>query len=165
VEQAQDELALCRRIAQGVVGSDVEDLAQQTFINAYKGIAGFRGDSKLSSWLYRIAINIARGHLKRAALRPAVDSVEQQAEAGTQPVDLRGNRSLEHAQDRALGAALAQLTEAQRVCISLYYFEELSYEEIADASGYNLNTVRTHIRRGKMKLAELLDESLLGGGE
>jgi RNA polymerase sigma-70 factor (ECF subfamily) len=187
VEQAQDELALCRRItqgerhlfgklidsysslvagaiaAQGVSPADVEDLAQQTFINAYKGLAGFRGDSKLSSWLYRIALNIARGHLKRQAQRPALDSVEAQAETGSLPLDTREGSAKEHVQDRALSSALAQLTEPQRICINLYYFEELSYEEIAEASGYNLNTVRTHIRRGKMKLAELLDESLLGG--
>jgi len=186
VEQAQDELSLCRRIAQGerhlfaklidsysglvagaiaaqgITGSEVEDLAQLTFINAYKGIAGFRGDSRLSSWLYRIAVNVARGHLKRLVLRPVAASVEEQAEAGQQPTDLRAGAADQHVQDRALAAALIQLTEPQRVCIGLYYFEELSYEEIAAATGYVLNTVRTHIRRGKLRLAELLDESLLG---
>jgi RNA polymerase sigma-70 factor (ECF subfamily) len=140
----------------------VEDLAQLTFINAYKGIAGFRGESRLSSWLYRIAVNVARGHLKRLAQRPTAASVEEQAELGQQPADARAAAAQQHAQDRALAAALAQLTEPQRVCIGLYYFEELSYEEIAAATGYLLNTVRTHIRRGKLKLAELLDESLLG---
>jgi RNA polymerase sigma-70 factor (ECF subfamily) len=186
MEQAQDELSVCRRIAQGerhlfaklidsysslvagaiaaqgVATADVEDLAQLAFINAYKGIAGFRGDAKLSSWLYRIAVNVARGHLKRLAQRPSAASVEEQAELGQQPADLRAATAAQHAQDTALAAALAQLTEAQRVCISLYYFEELSYEEIAAGTGYLLNTVRTHIRRGKLRLAELLDESLLG---
>lgn len=186
MEQAQEELAVCQRIAQGerhlfaklidtysglVAGviaaqgvgpAEVEDLAQVVFINAYKGIAGFRGDSKLSSWLYRIALNVARGHLKRLAQRPAPASVEEQAESGQQPADLRAATPAQHTQDRALTAALSQLTEPQRVCISLYYFEELSYEEIAAGTGYLLNTVRTHIRRGKLRLAELLDESLLG---
>lgn len=186
VEQAQDELALCRRIAQGeqhlfakivdsysglvagaiaaqgIAPGDIEDLAQQAFINAYRGLAGFRGDARLSSWLFRIAINVARGHLKRQSARPTSDSVEAQAESGQQAVDPASDRVQRHAQNRALDAALARLSQAQRVCISLYYFEELSYEEIAAASSYQLNTVRTHIRRGKLRLAELLDESLLG---
>ena len=188
VEVAQDELALCRRIAhgerhlfgklvddygglvagaiatQGVDPSSVEDLAQQAFINAYKGIAGFRGESRLSSWLYRIAVNVARGYLKRLANRPSVSSVEEQAAAGQQPSDREaGRQAHHHAQHMALGGALGRLTQLQRLCISLYYFEELSYEEIAQATAQNLNTVRTHIRRGKLRLAELLDESLLDG--
>jgi RNA polymerase sigma-70 factor (ECF subfamily) len=187
VEQAQEELSLCRRIAlgerhlfarlvdsysgliagalaaQGIPPAEIEDLAQLTFINAYKGIAGFRGESRLSSWLYRIAVNVARAHQKRQAVRPVALSMEEQAEAGYLPPDSRQPAAAEHAQDRALSAALAQLTEPQRICLGLYYFEELSYEEIAVATGYLLNTVRTHIRRGKLRLAELLDESLLAG--
>jgi RNA polymerase sigma-70 factor (ECF subfamily) len=186
VEQAHDELALCRRIAQGehhlfgqildrysslvagviaaqgVPPSDIEDLAQQAFISAYKGLGGFRGDAKLSSWLYRIALNTARGHLKRQSLRPSIASVEQEAETGQHPVDERRSSDAQrHVHDTALAGALTHLTEPQRTCIGLYYFEELSYEEIAEATGFILNTVRTHIRRGKMRLAELLDESLL----
>jgi RNA polymerase sigma-70 factor (ECF subfamily) len=150
--------------AQGVASSDVEDLTQQTFVNAYKGLAGFRGEAKLSSWLFRIALNTARGYLKRNAQRPAVDSIEQQAESGmlaTAPDGADSTREVH--QRRALETALGQLIAPQRLCLSLYYFEELSYEEIAEASGMNLNTVRTHIRRGKLRLAELLDESLLDG--
>src|SRR5439155_13973165 len=125
--------------AQGVSVPDVEDLAQQTFINAYKGLAGFRGDSRLSSWLYRIAINTARAHLKRLAARPAVHSMEEQAEAGQELADRRPGDSGRHAQDRALTAALAQLTAPQRMCIRLFYFEDLSYEEIAEATSIPFN--------------------------
>lgn len=185
VETSQDELALCRRIAagethlfarivdsysglvasviaaQGVPAEDVADLAQLTLVNAYKGLGGFRGDAKLSSWLYRIAVNAARQHLKRRAMRPSVGSVEEAAEVGVEPADLRQSASLGWAQNQSLSGALKQLPEAQRVALCLFYFEELSYEEIAQAMGLNLNTVRTHIRRGKLRLAELLDESLL----
>ncbi|MCC7478754.1 sigma-70 family RNA polymerase sigma factor [bacterium] len=185
VETGTDELALCRRIAageshlfarivdsysslvagvisaQGVEASDVEDLAQLTFVNAYKGLGGFRGEAKLSSWIYRIAINVARQHLKRKASRPGSASIEEQAEVGVQPQDLRQSASAGHAQNTDLGRALKRLPELQRVALCLYYFEELSYEEIAEAMQLNLNTVRTHIRRGKLRLAEILDPALL----
>jgi len=148
--------------AQGVARDDVEDLAQVAFVNVFKGIGGFRGESKLSSWMYRIAVNVARAHLKRLAQRPAAASVEEQAESGVLPADEQsGSSPRELAQQRALSRAMGELSESQRVCLGLFYFEELSYEEIAAALRMNLNTVRTHIRRGKLRLAELLDESVL----
>ncbi len=186
VRAAQDELELCRRItggerhlfggivaryqglvagaisAQGVPAHEVEDLAQQVFINAYKGLAGFRGEAKLSSWLYRIAINVARQAKRRALARPSTESMEQALEAGRQPADPQTAAAAAVAvRNAALAGALAQLSTAQRSALALYYFEELSYEEIAEALELNLNTVRTHIRRGKQQLAELLDESAL----
>lgn len=185
VSQANEELALCQRIArgerhlfgelidrysglvagciagQGVNSSDVEDLAQLTFINVFKGIHGFRGDAKLSSWIYRIALNISRQHLKRAAQRPSVDSMEQQLEIGRQPVESRREDAALLLRNRALSLALEQIQPNQRTALALYYFEELSYEEISEAMAQNINTVRTHIRRGKQKLAEILDEGVL----
>ena len=186
VERLTDELALCRRIAsgerhlfaqvidryaplvagaiaaQGVDRADIEDLAQSAFINAYKGLGGFRGEAKLSSWLYRIAMNVARQHLKRQASRPASVSVEEELETGHAPVDEQASHTgRETMQARALSTALRQLPEPQRVSLGLFYFEELSYEEISEVMRLNINTVRTHIRRGKMRLAELLDESVL----
>jgi len=181
-----DELTLCRRISrgerhlfaqlidrhgalvagaiagQGVAGSDVEDLAQLAFINAYKGLAGFRGEAKLSSWLYRIAVNVARAHLHRQSQRPFTASVEQQLEEGQQPLDERRGLAPANAlRSRELARAMAQLSEVQRVALSLYYFEELSYEDIAEALRMNLNTVRTHIRRGKLALSGLLSAEVL----
>lgn len=183
-----DELTLCRRIAsgehrlfaqiidqysglvtgaiasRGVAREEIEDLAQTTFINVYKGIAGFRGEAKLSSWIYRIAINVARAHLKRKVTRPVEHSVEQAMDTGIHPVDHQTSAMPVHSlRNRELGQAMARLPENQRTALTLYYIEELSYEEIAEAMGLNLNTVRTHIRRGKLNLAELLDETTLVG--
>jgi RNA polymerase sigma-70 factor (ECF subfamily) len=186
VQRPTDELALCRRIAsgerhlfaqivdryrplvagavaaQGVDSADVEDLAQVAFINAYRGLGGFRGEAKLSSWLYRIALNVARAHLQRQAQRGQRRSVEEELETGRLPVDEQSSQAVAASvRNRMLGEALRQLPEHQRACLSLYYFEELSYEEIAAALRLNLNTVRTHIRRGKLGLAKLLDETML----
>jgi RNA polymerase sigma-70 factor (ECF subfamily) len=145
--------------AQGVERSEVEDLAQLAFINAYKGMAGFRGDAKLSSWLYRIATNVAKQHQKRRAVRPSVSSVEEAMESGRHPVDERGDTTRIAVRNRVLAAALGELPLRQRECLMLYYMEELTYEEIAEALGLNLNTVRTQIRRGKQKLAAVLESA------
>jgi RNA polymerase sigma-70 factor, ECF subfamily len=187
VRTGPDELELCRRItagerhlfggivaryqglvagaitAQGVPTCEVEDLAQQVFINAYKGLSGFRGEAKLSSWLYRIAINVARQSKRRALARPSQESVEEALEAGRQPVDAAPPTGEAVVRSEALAKALAQLSAPQRAALVLYYFEEQSYEEIAEALELNLNTVRTHIRRGKQRLAGLLDEATLAG--
>lgn len=183
VSQVNEELALCQRIArgerhlfaeiidrysglvagciagQGVSPSDVEDLAQLTFVNVFKGIHGFRGDARLSSWIYRIALNIARQHQKKLAIRPQPDSMEQQLEIGRQPADSREAQDTALARRRSLQQAMAQLNDNQRTALALYYFEELSYEEISEAMGQNINTVRTHIRRGKLALAEIMEET------
>ena len=184
VSQQQEELALCQRIArgerhlfaeiidrysglvagciagQGVDPVDVEDLAQLTFINVFKGIHGFRGEAKLSSWIYRIAVNIARQHLKKLAIRPGTDSMEQQLEVGRQPADSREGGDARMLRARALQQAMSQLSDNQRTALSLYYFEELSYEEIAEAMGQNINTIRTHIRRGKQGLAGIMPQDV-----
>jgi RNA polymerase sigma-70 factor (ECF subfamily) len=188
VDPAAEELALCRRIAggerqlfgqlidqysglvagaisaQGVDAADIDDLAQQAFVNVFKGLHGFRGDARLSSWIYRIAMNVARAHLKRRAERPQPESVELAMESGQQPADTRAGAASEWTGQVALRQAMLRLPEVQRTALALFYFEELSYEEIAQALRLNLNTVRTHIRRGKQRLAGLLDESLLDSG-
>lgn len=187
VDLSTNDLALCRRIAsgeshlfaqiseqysgmvaaaiaaQGVDRADIEDLAQQTLINVFKGIAGYRGEAKLSSWIYRIAINVARGHLKKQAARPAVYSVDAAMESGIHPVDEQASKVQGAViRNRSLAGAMAKLSVIQRTVLTMYYVEELSYGEVADALGMNLNTVRTHIRRGKIQLAELLEEGDMG---
>lgn len=184
MDAAAEELALCRRIAagekhlfarivdqhgalvagviaaQGALPADIEDLAQLAFVNVYRGLHGFRGEARLSSWIYRIALNVVRAHLKRSGERPVPESVELAVEAGRAPVDQRAGAQ-SWTRNRALRTAMLRLAEPQRIALSLYYFEELSYEEIATALRLNINTVRTHIRRGKLALAELLDAAVL----
>jgi len=182
VDRHLDDVALCQRIAngeqhlfgqiidsysrlvagciaaQGVDRDDVEDLAQQAFINAYMGLANFRGDCKLSSWLYTIAINVARAHKKKLAVRPTPSSVDEAVESGIHPIDEATSAAqVRMLQNRELEAALNGLPQQQRTALVLYYLEELNYEEIAEAMRMNLNTVRTQIRRGKQRLAAMLE--------
>lgn len=185
VGPALDELALCRRItageqhlfaqiidehagfvasviaSRGVAPGDVEDVAQQVFVSAYKALGSFRGEARLSTWLFRIAANAAQSHLKRQGRRPRLDSVEQAAADGRETPDQRADSGARWIQNRALAAAMQKLPERQRTPLALYYFEEMTYEEISAAMRMNLNTVRTQIRRGKQALARQLDPAAL----
>ena len=167
-----DELTLCQRIAggerhlfaeiidrysglvagaiasQGVPAGEVEDLAQQALINVYKGIHGFRGEAKLSSWIYRIAVNVARQAKKRAVLSIRPESVEEAREVGRIPADPRTAAADSVVKNQALSQALSQLSSPQRTALVLYYMEELSYEEIAEAMGLNIkHSAHTHPAR------------------
>ena len=161
VERYQDRLfALARHYTRNAV--EIEDIVQEAFLKAFRRLDSFDHRSSFYTWIYRIAVNIARQHLKKQSSRPATDSMEQQLEIGRQPADGREAGEDSMLRQRALDGAMAQLPENQRTALSLYYFEELSYEEISEAMQQNINTVRTHIRRGKQKLATMIDEGVLG---
>ena len=147
--------------------SEVLDVAQETFIKAYRAISRFRGDSAFYTWLYRIAINTAKNHLAAQARRPQ--------ESGIDPADaeqLAGNPELkEHATPEGLAlteeiqrtviAAIEDLPEDLKVAISLRELEGLSYEDIARVMECPIGTVRSRIFRAReavnARLRPLLD--------
>ena len=147
--------------------SEVLDVAQETFIKAYRAISRFRGDSAFYTWLYRIAINTAKNHLAAQARRPQ--------ESGIDPADaeqLAGNPELkEHATpeglvlteeiQRTVIAAIESLPEDLKVAISLRELEGLSYEDIARVMECPIGTVRSRIFRAReavnARLRPLLD--------
>lgn len=133
-----------------------DDLAQETFLAAYRDLARFRGGSAFSSWLFGIAYNVHRSARRRerpavawtgeASVADALPGHEQTEPAATGAVDLR--------QD--LAAALAQLPAEERAAIHLCYAEGLTHEEAAAALACPLGTVKTHVLRAKDKLRRLL---------
>ncbi len=133
-----------------------DDLAQETFIAAYRDLGRFRGGSAFSSWLFGIAYNQFRSSRRseREAVEwsgelPAADALpghEQTAPAANATIDLQ--------QD--LAAALAQLPAEERAAIHLCYAEGLTHEEAAAALACPLGTVKTHVLRAKEKLRRLL---------
>ncbi len=127
--------------------SQAEDLAQEAFLRAYRGLEGFRGDAAVRSWLYRIATNLATNAVTRRREYPS-DTMPEQAARGRGP-----GRELEAAELRAhLRAAIAGLPDELRVPLVLREYDELSYQEIADTTGLPLNTVRTRILRARRAL-------------
>ena len=134
-----------------------DDLAQEVFLRAYRGLAGFEGRARFSTWLYRIAYNVYLNHRTRvrelAALPEGFESGAMAPETS-----LSANRSdLRRDLDVAIGA----LPDRYRAVVMLYYLEDVSYPEIAEILDLPLGTVKTHLHRAK----RILRENLHGWGD
>lgn len=149
------------RLALRQLGSreDAEDAAQEVFLKAYTSIRSFRGESKLSVWLYRITCNVCTDALRR---RKETASLTVETEEGSGELELPDERFdpaalAERADLRAqIGAALARLPADARQVLLLRELGGSSYEEIAQTLSLDLGTVKSRIFRARKKLCALL---------
>jgi RNA polymerase sigma factor (sigma-70 family) len=125
-----------------------DDLAQETFLRAYKHIASFRGEAKFSTWLYRIAYNCFREEARRRKEFVGIDEGQQQAEMDPQVVD----PGLRH----DLMYALSLLPLHERSAIVLCCQNGLSHDEAARVLDIPIGTVKTNVLRGREKLKRTL---------
>ncbi|NQX89132.1 MAG: RNA polymerase sigma factor RpoE [Halioglobus sp.] len=133
---------------------EVQDVAQEAFIKAYKALPNFRGDSAFYTWLYRIAINTAKNHLVSRARRPPGKDIEVEDAVY---YETGGLREIENPENALFGAELKGVVEAAigglpedlRTAITLREFDGLSYEDIADIMGCPVGTVRSRIFRAR----------------
>ncbi len=147
--------------------SECQDVAQDTFIRAYRAIGSFRGDAQFYTWLHRIAVNTAKNHLVASNRRPPTDDVEiEDAEHFDSAIRLRDNdtpeRELMRQQlEQTVMRAVEALPEELRTAITLREVEGLSYEEIAQRMDCPVGTVRSRIFRAReaidVELAPLMD--------
>jgi RNA polymerase sigma-70 factor (ECF subfamily) len=141
----------------GVEPSAVEDAAQDVFVIAHRRIAEFEGRSSVKTWLFAIALRVARDH-RRAARRKRGQGLVPEAEADTADVLDPAPSPLESASRaeaaRRLQAILDELDEDRRAVFILAELEEMSAPEIAEAVGANLNTVYTRLRLARRDFNE-----------
>jgi RNA polymerase sigma-70 factor (ECF subfamily) len=135
--------------------SRVDDLAQEVFLKVYRGLPYFRGEARLSTWIYRIVQNVCVAARSRRA--PDV-SLDQETSTGRRldPGAADGAFGDLELRDR-LEKAIAQLPEPQRLLIAAHYLDGVQYEALADSLNIPLGTVKTHLYRAKKRLRELLD--------
>lgn len=145
--------------------AEAEDLAQEVFISIFKAIEGFRGDSQLSTWVYRVAANHSRNRIKYLARRrrQLTDGYDEQVEeqslgsAAPQrseaPDQLMEARQTEH----LLQQGLLSLDEDQRELIVLREVEHLSYEEIMAITGLPEGTVKSRLHRARAGLRDYIE--------
>lgn len=151
--------------------SEVQDVAQDTFIRAYRAIGNFRGDAQFSTWLHRIAVNTAKNHLVAHGRRPPGEDIDvEDAEQFESGLRLRDNdtperemmrQQLEHAVLAAVEALPPELREA----ITLREIEGMSYDDIAERMGCPIGTVRSRIFRAReaidARMRPLLDHDAM----
>jgi RNA polymerase sigma-70 factor (ECF subfamily) len=157
--------AMIFSLAARVVGpAEAEDVVQETFLRAYRGLEKFRGESSLKTWLYAIALNRARaryGALSRLrGLFSRASHDRKDPFAAMDEVSDPGATPEQHAvmreQRRRLRAAMAVLPEEFRAAVVLRDLEGLSYEEVAAVLGVPVGTVRSRLARGRALLKETL---------
>jgi len=143
--------------------AEVEDVAQEAFIKAYRALPNFRGDSAFYTWLYRIAINTAKNHLvsqgRRAPTTTEADIDEAETfDDGGHLRDLNTPDSMLLSKQvaEAVNRAIDQLPEDLRTAIVLREIEGLSYEEIAESMNCPIGTVRSRIFRAREAIAQEL---------
>jgi RNA polymerase sigma-70 factor (ECF subfamily) len=150
---------------------EAEDLSQEVFVQVFKAIDQFRGDSKLSTWIYRIAVNLCKNKSKYLARRHAgeQDDVDAMAERvplsaakGVSVGDIsRPDELVEGMQlERVVKKAIAQLEPEFREVLVLRDVEDLSYEEIAGITGLPDGTVKSRIHRARGQLRALVEKAM-----
>jgi RNA polymerase sigma factor (sigma-70 family) len=142
-----------------------EDLAQEVFLRLYRGLPQFRSDAKISTYLYRIILNVAQDEWARRKMdRERICALSEQDEdwEGRLPHPAENaEQALERKQTwNAVEKAMLELNDAERAAIVLYHQEECSYEQISMVLGMPIGTVRTHLHRGREKLKQVLRNRL-----
>lgn len=143
--------------------AEVEDVAQEAFIKAYRALPSFRGESAFYTWLYRIGINTAKNYLVAQGRRaPTITEYSpEDAENFEGASELRDNNTPEHELmtkqiGQTVNSAMEALPEELRTAITLREIEGLSYEEIAEVMNCPIGTVRSRIFRAREAIAEKL---------
>src|ERR1700761_3958899 len=137
---------------------DVEDLAQEVFLRLYRALKGFRGEALLSTYLYRIIVNVAQDEWKRRRRdRPLTSFSDEEAEWEERLPHPSPDAEQQFAEKQfrySVDKQLQQLSAIERTVLVLYHQEELSYEQIALSLKLPIGTVRTHLHRGRKKIRE-----------
>lgn len=168
--------ALVRKYQHRIIGligryipdwSECQDVAQETFLRAYRALGSFRGDAQFYTWLHRIAVNTAKNHLVAQNRRPPADDIDAgDAEQFDTGIRLRNNDTPEHELmrqeiEQTVLRVVEALPEELRAAISLREVDGLSYDEIAARMGCPIGTVRSRIFRAReaidAELQPLLD--------
>lgn len=131
-----------------------DDLAQDTFIKAYTSLNSFKGAANFSTWLYRIAYNVFFDYIRSQKPTSDLEIVTTDAAYSNEQQDIGKKMDVY--------AALQQLKEAERTCITLFYMEELEIKKIAEITGLAEGTVKSHLSRGKEKMANYLKQNGYG---
>ena len=133
---------------------DASDLAQDTFVRAWRGLKNFKGQSALSTWLYRIAVNVCLNRLNaKAAPTEAIESVERFADAQRESAPAALMREQRAA---AVRRAIASLPKKQRAALILRAYHELSHQQIAEVLGSSAGAVKANFFHALANLKRIL---------
>lgn len=139
---------------------EAEEVSQDTFIKVYKALPKFKGESKLSTWVYKVAYNTSLDRIKknsRSYNEVAIDSfTENQIKTLDNALDTLEKKEQQH----TIQYCLQQLASKDSFLLTLFYFDELSLQEISQVMSMEANTVKVNIHRARKRLASILKQQL-----
>lgn len=133
------------------IGDELDDLVQECFIKAWKGLESFRGESSLKTWISRIAVNVAHDHFRRKGINIGSEELDEEtlAAASIEPGD-------SSAQD-VIRRALEALSFSHREVLVLHVIEEHSVEEVGEILGIAAGTVKSRLFHARENLQKILE--------
>jgi RNA polymerase sigma-70 factor, ECF subfamily len=145
---------------------EAQDICQEAFLKAFRGLDSFKGEARFSSWLYQIALNLSRDRLRRRKTRNwvSLDNLDDAPRSGSSRAPAEAERIVEalEVQER-VASAVASLPEEQREAVILKEYQGLTFLEIAEIQGVPVSTVKTRLYRGLSVLRERLVRQGLEG--
>ena len=139
---------------------EAEEVSQDTFIKTYKSLDKFKGDSKFSTWIYKVAYNSCLDRIKKNKKYLNDVEINEFTEHQVKTVDNAFNALVEEERNQLIQDCLHLLPSEDSFLLTLYYFEEQSLEDIATIVGLTANNVKVKIFRSRKKLASILKDRL-----
>ena len=139
---------------------EAEEVSQDTFIKVFRSLNRFKGDSKFSTWIYRVAYNTCLDRLKKHKREQQVVAIDEYTEHQVKTIDNALDAMEKEERKQAVQSCLQLLPSDDSALLTLFYFEELSLEEIADIVGLTANNVKVKLFRSRKKLTSILRDRL-----
>lgn len=139
---------------------EAEEVSQDTFIKAFKSIQKFKGDSKFSTWLYKIAYNNCMDRVKKVAKKYNTDSIDEVIENRIQATENTMQTIERKERAELMNACLLELPEDERTIIWLFYYEELSLKEIIEVTSLSNANLKVKLHRARKKLLAIVQERI-----
>jgi RNA polymerase sigma factor (sigma-70 family) len=145
----------------------LDDLAQDVFLRLYRALPSFRGEALITTYLYRIAVNVAQDEWKRRRRDDRTHISLSDDTSGWEDrlahPDRNAEQQIEEREfQQSVEEQLQRLSQIERTILVLYHQEERTYEQIAYALGMPIGTIRTHLHRGRKKLREAIQQRQTG---
>ena len=132
--------------------SDTEDFVQEVFLRAYTKLSTYKGNSLFSTWITRVAYNIAINSVNRRKDYVALTEENSPPDSDLTPEE----KQIQKATFEAVHAAIEELPERFAICLDLYFFYDIPYQEISEITEIPVNTIKSHIFRAKQLLRDKL---------
>ena len=139
---------------------EAEEVSQDTFIKVFKSLTKFKGDSKFSTWIYKVAYNTCLDRLKKNKRKQSEVAIDEFTEHHIKTIDNALDKMEQDERNKAIKNCLELLPHEDSFLLTLYYFEDQSLDEISKVTGLTANNVKVKLFRSRKKLATIFMERL-----